>query len=534
MVSVGIDMFDIDPRMVKLLGSEFSESGYKLLESAEKYKLVSREVIINKLISLGTLVENISDIPDKNIPLGLENIVEGLESEYNIIIVFDSAKSCEVYAHPFSNVRVEILCVKLGVISVDIHIVTPTNLNELRDNHGRSRWDIKLLFHRIVIDAMERNATDVHVTAHYVESEYVYPLQYRVSGEIEDCNLFHIDQVTNKELIHYIVNDLTMRPVGDLDTYKGITGGVLDVFKDGKVSLRVSAMTVMGGYKCVFRIQTSQTVGMSLDDLGFGEEIANDLRKIVKKKSGLTPVTGGMNTGKNTTVFSIANEMSKYPIVIADYSSPPEFSVPYTQVDYGDDIRKLNSAITLTKKQNVDVVTVNETPNTEVALSIRDLVNSNVHVLTTFHIDRVWHLPHKLFEFYGNDFKNIWSQLNGCFNQKMYVRCCSHCMREMAVSGIPNKDYRDLLTKYGVVFYKRSEGCSQCDHKGKTKYLKPLMERFLMTESLYSDLMKVDRPYEMESILRDYVKSNGFELEKYLCKEIESGVVSLESLDSIL
>lgn len=81
--------------------------------------------------------------------------------------------------------------------------------------------------------------------------------------------------------------------------------------------------------------------------------------------------------------------------------------MPFTQVDYGGDESTLLNAVRLAKKQDVNVAYINELPNKEVAFSVRDLVNSSVYVLTTMHMDRLWHLPYKLKEYYGDQFKDV-------------------------------------------------------------------------------------------------------------------------------
>ena len=65
-----------------------------------------------------------------------------------------------------------------------------------------------------------------------------------------------------------------------------------------------------------------------------------------------------------------------------------------------------------------------EIPDKSIVFGIQDLVNSSIGVITTTHLDRIWNLPYKLKEYFGETYKDMISQINGVVNQKMFIKQC--------------------------------------------------------------------------------------------------------------
>lgn len=520
--------FKLEPSVSRIFEEQRWTSNKDFLLNLERYKFVTRQDISHFLAGQGIFVEEVDNLKVTRFPDAYS-----YEQSQDILFHMDTPNQCRVFIHPFSRLDRASLEMAFPLLNLEIVAVTPFNFESLNGADFRS-WNYEVLFKRIVLHCMGEEGTDFHLTVSRKNGEYIYPLRYRLGNDLVDQNFFIFDEDMNREFTTSLVAKFTGGVVGDI-SLNGVTTSVFDVFGDGNVTLRVTATKVLGGYKCVCRIQTLKTVNLSIPELGFGDKVSEDLLYIANKSTGFTPVTGAMRTGKNTTLFAVANHMCNREVSITEYSSPPEFSMPFEQVNYKDDLKFLTSQIKLAKKQDLDVAFVGEIPSTDVALAVRDLVVSSVHVLTTFHINRVWHLPHKLHEFYGPSYKNVFSQLNGCFTQMMYTQQCPYCTKHThAVSEHPVLRRRQVLEGHGVRFYQRSPGCSACNNTGKTRKLRPLAEHFIMTSDLYSQLMAVDQPYEMESILKEHVISRGQNLEVALCQAIEKGIIHVEALDSLI
>lgn len=530
-----IDDFDLPDRVKSMFVENGWIDGRDLIYNLELYDFVHREELIRVMNSKGFNVKSIDVYSPVPVYVTLYEKIKEIEKENPVISEIRGKDSVLFISDVFNQQQVERLAVQVTVSDVSLDSVTPRNFELLKDPSISPDWDYRVLLRRIVLDCIDKKGRDIHIGVKTMEYGLKYYVKFRIADMLEEFDLFQIDRSINKELIFGLVSSDTNAFSQDLDTKHGVEASVIDLFGDKKVSLRVSAMKVNGGYKCVCRVQQFTTTSLKINELGFSKDIQDDLLFVSQKKGGLTMITGAMNTGKNTTAFGMINDMIKRPeLAIADYSSPVEVSMPVDQVDYKGDPVYLRNLVRLSRKQDLDVLHINELADEQVALAAMGLVYSSVHVITTTHINRIWHLPHKMKEFFGDGFKSIFTQMNACFNQRMFKKQCPHCKVHAAVSELGNPHFKKILQDHGVDFYYLRQGCSECEGPDRKVFIQPYMERFVMDEELLAALMRVDLPYEMEEVIREYVKSKKYNLEYTLSKAVERGDIEVHSLMSIL
>lgn len=527
-IDISIDEFNIDKDLLKI----FDMSFYSLkdfIKNLEVYKVMRRESIINvinhKMEKVFLCkVDVVNRIPEFTF----------IEDRYDIIVSKEEGNTVTIVSDMFSDVEEELVLLDLSRYNVKHKRVTPTNYAELSNINSKIIYDLDILFKRILVGCLKYTGTDIHFTVKHINKIPHHLVEFRVNEWLEPFEQFKFDKSTHSDLIKYIISKKTKANVSDLDTQYGIVASVNDVFGDGEVELRVTANKCFGGYHCVIRIQKLSTTSKVIDELGFDKDTQEDLHKLSDKTSGLTLITGPQRSGKNTTAFSIANEMIKRPIKIIDYSSPIELLMPFTQIDYMSDPSYLVNCIRLCKKQDINVVFINEIPDAEVAKGIKDLINSSVHVVTTLHIDRLWHIPHKLFEYYGSSYKDIITQINGIVNQKMFIKQCKNCA-EQTVSNNFKGDVREFLDKYNVPTLYTNTGCDMCNKGNHLENgLQPYVESLIFTDEIKTNLLKLNTPYEMEMYLKDYMLTRKKSLEFKLADAISKGNLNISNLRSIL
>jgi len=236
--------------------------------------------------------------------------------------------------------------------------------------------------------------------------------------------------------------------------------------------------------------------------------------------------------------------MIKYPIKMIDYSSPIEVLMPFNQVDYLADENNLLACVRLAKKQDVNVAFLNEIPSKEVAFAVKDLVNSSIHVITTIHMDRIWHLPYKLNEYYGDSYKDVISQINGVMNQKMFDVMCPNCREAYPTSSIRDLAKKAFLEERGLQNVWVAKGCEKCistvKHSGHNKTgsvigaNQPYVEFLRFDDKLKSRLLACDHAWQMEEIIKEVVRENKNTLEDTMFDGIQRGVLDYNALDYIL
>lgn len=519
-----LDRFQLRPEVQQIFEQGLIEDKNEIIRILEDYKFLTRDSIIEALT-------DIDKFPFVNLS---EDTKISIIDSLCFYTVTDNTNAT-VFIYGFATVNVNLIELKLSSYSVTFVRLTPSNFIRLVHPSEKPIYDPVILFKRILLAAIDAHATDIHFEVKHFGVVPEYTVAFRIDGDMQPYNEFELNERLNREMISKIVESKTNVASLDLNSPAGITAVAKDVLGTGIAELRISANKCLDGFHYVIRIQKKDTVSFTLADLGFAHSVLKDLDYVVHKRSGITLITGAVRTGKNTTAFAIENEMVKLPIKIVSYEYPIEVLMPVSQVDYANDEEVLLNAIRLAKKQDVNVTFINEIPNKEVAFAVQDLVNSSIHVITTMHLDRLWLLPYRLKEYYGDSFRDIISQINAVFNQKMFSVPCPHCAQKILVDAIQDDYKRNLLKQYGITYFNSSIGCEKCNWTGHViGKNQPYSEHIVFTPQLVSELLKCDEPYQMEIILHEAVKKQGTTLEDYLVRAVSTGKLALDALDSIV
>lgn len=532
--------FGLQKEVVKIFESKIYSDNTELITDLEIYKFMSRDEILKHLkFEFPELIfENVKSVNRKEEFLTIEG-------RYGILLDHIDSKSVKVIKSVFqaldqTNLELDLKQFK----EIEIVNITDVNFRELSEYGYRPKYDPMILFKRILIEVIKLNGTDLHFGVIHRNMRAEYPIQYRVNGDLYDLDLFTLDKELNHSIISTLVETKTSANSLDLSLPDGITANSSDILDNGNVELRIAANKVKDGLQCVIRIQEKKTFSYTIDSLGFSKEAQDFLMWLSKKRSGITLITGAIRTGKNTTAFALANEMIKYPIKMIDYSSPIEVLMPFNQVDYLADENNLLACVRLAKKQDVNVAFLNEIPSKEVAFAVKDLVNSSIHVITTIHMDRIWHLPYKLNEYYGDSYKDVISQINGVMNQKMFDVMCPNCREVYPTSSIRDLAKKAFLEERGLQNVWVAKGCEKCistvKHSGHNKTgsvigaNQPYVEFLRFDDKLKSRLLACGHAWQMEEIIKEVVRENKNTLEDTMFDGIQRGVLDYNALDYIL
>lgn len=532
--------FGLQKEVVKIFESKIYSDNTELITDLEIYKFMSRNEILKHLkFEFPELIfENVKSVNRKEEFLTIEG-------RYGILLDHIDSKSVKVIKSVFQTLDQTNLELDLKQFKeIEIVNITDVNFRELSEYGYRPKYDPMILFKRILIEVIKLNGTDLHFGVIHRNMRAEYPIQYRVNGDLYDLDLFTLDKELNHSIISTLVETKTSANSLDLSLPDGITANSSDILDNGNVELRIAANKVKDGLQCVIRIQEKKTFSYTIDSLGFSKEAQDFLMWLSKKRSGITLITGAIRTGKNTTAFALANEMIKYPIKMIDYSSPIEVLMPFNQVDYLADENNLLACVRLAKKQDVNVAFLNEIPSKEVAFAVKDLVNSSIHVITTIHMDRIWHLPYKLNEYYGDSYKDVISQINGVMNQKMFDVMCPNCREAYPTSSIRDLAKKAFLEERGLQNVWVAKGCEKCistvKHSGHNKTgsvigaNQPYVEFLRFDDKLKSRLLACGHAWQMEEIIKEVVRENKNTLEDTMFDGIQRGVLDYNALDYIL
>lgn len=518
-----IDRFPVSEEIRKIFLQGLIEDKNKVLEILERYHFLGRDQLIE-------IIKNDDSFEFVNPDIVQSKVM--LESD---ILYTINGSEVNAFIKGYDTVNTNRFELKFSKYNVNFYRITPENYYQLAIPDYEPQYDAIILFKKILLDAIALHATDVHFDTKHFEIHPEYTVSFRIDTEMVPYTEFKLNESLNREIISKLVENKTSVTSLDLNSPDGITAVAKDVFSTGLAELRISANKCLDGYHYVIRIQQKNTVSLTIDELGFADTVVSDLYYVTRKRSGITLITGAVRTGKNTTAFAIENELVKQPIKLVSYEYPIEVLMPVSQVDYANDTNVLLNAIRLAKKQDANVAFLNEIPNKEVAFAVQDLVNSSIHVITTMHLDRLWLLPYRLKEYYGSSYKDVISQINAVFNQKMFSVPCPYCKRQIMVDSIRDERKRNVLKKYGINFAYENTGCAKCNHTGHIPGRnQPYVEHITFSQDLISALLRCDETYQMELELHDRLITNNTTLENYMVSAIGAGNLALDALDSII
>lgn len=382
-----------------------------------------------------------------------------------------------------------------------------------------------LVLRRLLLDCMELTGTDLHFVSIYNNKKPLHKIQYRIQRELYDSD-FNIDGILMQRIINKVISlKSTTSPV-DLDSTSGITTDVSNIFNDETVDLRITGSRVSAGFYIVMAIQQITTTSKDIDQLGFFKRDLEKLKYLAKKNEGLILHTGKMRSGKNTTIFAMVNHKIKDPIRIIEYSNPIEVRMPFPQVNYKGDIPALKNLMRLAKKEDIDYAIVTELPDSSVAFAVHDLVNSAIGVMTTTHLNRVYHLPYKLQEIYGDDYKSIISQLTAVVNHRMLRKQISSNFIKCTLDANEKDPFKKFAYNLGVRNYYEPK-----DYEDFQLLLQPIVEILILNEDLKTELLNHKTLYESEQSIKEYVIREQETFEYKIVNGINEGIFNLAELN---
>ena len=265
-------MFNLDTFMLsdlekELLSARAIDDISEQLFTLELYKIVARDAIIAALLPL---YPDLCDIKQVN----QADEFYTIEKQYEVIIDVISNKELRVISEVFTDVDRVTLNIALCNYDVEYAIVTKLNYRELRGVPTESLYDSDLLSKRIIIEAINQKATDIHFSVEHTSEGVQYPVYFRCNGLLHKSDLFTLDKDLNKEIISKFIEKKTNSISLDLNNSSGVTTNKSGLFKTHSLELRISANAVADGLRCVMRLQEKTTTSLQMNELGFDKEIS--------------------------------------------------------------------------------------------------------------------------------------------------------------------------------------------------------------------------------------------------------------------
>jgi len=395
------------------------------------------------------------------------------------------------------------------------------------DHAGEEQSPAVKLLDSILLSAMQRRASDIHIEA----ADRATRVKLRVDGI-----LIPAMEPLDVRLHAPLVSRLKVMSELDIAERRVPQDGSFRMRLDRKtVDFRVSIVPSVFGESVVIRILDRDSIATGVSDLklerlGFNPEDLKRFRKAITRPYGMVLVTGPTGSGKTTTLYGAISEMNRFEDKLITIEDPVEYQlsgvvqIPVNERKGVTFARGLRSIL----RHDPDKIMVGEIRDTETAqIAIQSALTGHL-VLTTVHANNVFDVIGR-FTSMGIDTYNFLAALNCVLAQRLVRILCLSCRT-------PVKGQQALIEESGLDYeqYKETpfyegKGCPQCHGTGY-RGRKCITEFLDLTDEI-KEMIRTERP--LAEIRYRAVTDGMITLRRSALKKVLNGETSLREINRV-
>jgi len=274
-------------------------------------------------------------------------------------------------------------------------------------------------------DAIKAGASDVHLES----TSSGLTIKYRIDGVLTPA-----ETVPGIEIAEQVISRIKVMSELDIAERRVPQDGRFKARREGReIDFRVSVMPSALGEDAVLRILdrralSDQLQGLTLDSLGFEQDIKERMRKLSAEPYGMLLVTGPTGSGKTTSLYATITEVNKGLDKIITIEDPVEYQLPgVLQIPVNEQkgltfARGLRSIL----RHDPDRIMVGEIRDPETAeIAVQSALTGHL-VYTTVHANNAFDVIGR-FMHMGVDPYNLVSALNAVLAQRLVRVFCTRC-----------------------------------------------------------------------------------------------------------
>jgi type IV pilus assembly protein PilB len=332
------------------------------------------------------------------------------------------------------------------------------------DHFGEDQSPVVKLLDTIMLSAMQRRASDIHIEA----TDRATTVKFRVDGILVSA----MDPLDVK-LHPPLVSRLKVMSDLDIAERRVPQDGSFRMRLDRKtVDFRVSILPSVFGESVVIRILDREaiTTGVStlrLDRLGFNPEDLKRFRRAITRPYGMVLVTGPTGSGKTTTLYAAISEMNIQEDKLITIEDPVEYQLPgVVQIPVNEKkgltfARGLRSIL----RHDPDKIMVGEIRDAETAqIAIQSALTGHL-VLTTVHANNVFDVIGR-FASMGIDSYNFLAALTCVLAQRLIRVICPDCRHQVVLDPALAEESGLDYDQYKSASFYEGKGCLECHDTG--------------------------------------------------------------------
>jgi general secretion pathway protein E len=284
---------------------------------------------------------------------------------------------------------------------------------------GVSVIDVIAFIDQLLAEAVQRNASDIHVEPHI---DWLR-IRQRVDGF-----LVQTEQLP-PVYAAAVVSRLKVLSQLDIGERRLPQDGVLRVtVADISLDIRMSTLPTLHGEKVVLRLLRNRPEKYTFADLGMVTEEEQRIHRLLDRSSGLLVVTGPTGAGKTTTLYTILHRLNQIHANLVTLEDPIELQIaginqvqihPKAGLTFADGLRAV-------LRQDPNVIMVGEIRDDETArIAIQAALTGHL-VLTTLHTVDAASVIIRLLDM-GLEPYRVAAALQGVIAQRLVRRICPSC-----------------------------------------------------------------------------------------------------------
>jgi len=395
------------------------------------------------------------------------------------------------------------------------------------DHAGEDQSPAVKLLDSILLSAMQRRASDIHIEA----ADRATKVKLRVDGILVPA-MEPLDIRLHAPLVS------RLKVMSDLDIAERRVpqdGSFRMRLERKTVDFRVSILPSVFGESVVIRILDSEaiTTGVSalrLERLGFNVEDLKRFRRAITRPYGMVLVTGPTGSGKTTTLYAAITEMNIKEDKLITIEDPVEYhlsgvvQIPVNEKKGLTFARGLRSIL----RHDPDKIMVGEIRDAETAqIAIQSSLTGHL-VLTTVHANNVFDVIGR-FASMGIDAYNFLAALNCVLAQRLVRMVCLSCRVAVKLdnalaeeSGLDFEEYKD------VPFYE-GKGCQECHGTGYRG--RKCITEFLDLNDEIKEMILAERP--LSEVRYRAVTSGMITLRQSALRKVLEGSTTLREINRV-
>lgn len=353
------------------------------------------------------------------------------------------------------------------------------------------------LVNTILIDALQRRASDIHIEAY----EKGIQVKYRIDGV-----LYPATEILDARHHSALVSRLKVMAELDIAERRVPQDGRFKLRLNRRdIDFRVSILPSVFGEDVVIRILDKASISqgvkrLCLDDLGIDPHMLKRFRRSILEPYGMVLITGPTGSGKTTTLYAALSELNHGEEKIITIEDPVEYlldgvvQIPVNEKKNLTFAKGLRSIL----RHDPDKIMVGEIRDAEtVQIAVQSALTGHL-VFTTVHANSAFDVIGR-FGHMGVDVHNFVSALNCVVAQRLVRKICPDCKQETQVSDELLEASGLDVSKYKNTKWFHGAGCSNCagtGYRGRsaiTEFLEltPKMRELISEKCSFSELEEI-------------------------------------------